>query len=61
MNNEPVEEAEFCQVCGRPVTDEVDRLTWVMDRRCDRISWTCSSCAANNIRAMEAKLEPEWW
>jgi hypothetical protein len=63
-----------CQVCGRrpeptgaepgtgqdagPVTE---LLSWVMDRRDGRTSWTCPACAASNIRALEAKLEPEWW
>jgi len=38
-----------------------DLLSWVMDRRDGRTSWTCPACAARNIRALEAKLEPEWW
>jgi hypothetical protein len=38
-----------------------DLLSWVMDRRDGRTSWTCPACASANIRALEAKLEPEWW
>jgi hypothetical protein len=60
-----------CQSCGRVAepsgadsgtgTAAPDLLSWVMDRRDGRISWTCPACAAAKIRALEAKLEPEWW
>jgi hypothetical protein len=57
LGGEPV---PACQVCGRPGTS-AELVRWMMDRRDGRISWTCPSCAAANIRALEAKLEPEWW
>jgi hypothetical protein len=53
-----------CQLCGResnPAEDGDAPLTWVMDRSGDRVSWTCPRCAVDNVRSMEAKLEPEWW
>ncbi|HJQ00871.1 MAG TPA: hypothetical protein VJ851_04675 [Jatrophihabitans sp.] len=53
-----------CQSCGRTADADSmphDLLSWVMDRRDGRTSWTCPDCAARNIRALEAKLEPEWW
>ncbi|HEX4726832.1 MAG TPA: hypothetical protein VH298_03485 [Jatrophihabitans sp.] len=56
-----------CQSCGRRPdsdgagTSSADLLSWVMDRRDGRTSWTCPACAGANIRALEAKLEPEWW
>jgi hypothetical protein len=55
--------AVSCQLCGRTADedDEVQRLSWVMDRRAGRASWTCPRCAAQNLRSLEAKLEPEWW
>ncbi len=49
-----------CQLCGR-VGSGADLLQWAMDRRAGRISWTCPSCAAANLRSLEAKLDPEWW
>lgn len=49
-----------CQVCGRPGSGG-ELLQWVMDRRADRVSWTCPRCAAVHLRALEAKLDPEWW
>jgi len=56
-----------CQSCGhRPDSagggaSSTELLSWVMDRQDGRTSWTCPACAAANIRALEAKLEPEWW
>ena len=62
-----------CQLCGRVAQHSTDessadesneadpRLSWVMDREGDRISWTCPSCAVENVRAMEAKLDAQWW
>ncbi|HET6209552.1 MAG TPA: hypothetical protein VFD94_04175 [Jatrophihabitans sp.] len=56
-----------CQACGRrPDPDGVgstqaELLSWAMDRRGGRTSWTCPACAATHLRALEAKLEPEWW
>jgi transcription elongation factor Elf1 len=51
-----------CQLCGRTAEAEVDaRLSWVMERDGARTSWTCPSCALENVRAMEAKLDAQWW
>ncbi len=55
------EPAATCQLCGRSQTEAADRLAWVTDRRDGRISWICPGCATENIRSLEAKLEPEWW
>lgn len=49
-----------CQLCGR-VGSSGDLMHWVLDRKASRLSWTCPSCAAANIRSLEAKLDPEWW
>jgi transcription elongation factor Elf1 len=58
-------EAEVsCQICGRRADAAVDGdppLTWVLDRQGEHTRWTCPRCAAEHLRAMEAKLEPEWW
>jgi len=56
-----VDQSVSCQVCGRAPTDDADRFSWVMDRRDGRVSWTCPHCATENIRSLEAKLDPEWW
>ncbi|HEX8080347.1 MAG TPA: hypothetical protein VF557_09070 [Jatrophihabitans sp.] len=52
-----------CQRCGRTAepAEGDPPLTWVLDTAGDRRSWTCPGCARDNVRAMEAKLEPDWW
>jgi hypothetical protein len=58
------EPAKACQLCGRtsdPATEGDPPLAWSMDRTGERVSWTCSSCAAQHVRSIEAKLAPEWW
>ena len=54
------ESGPSCQTCGHTGSG-AELLQWVMDRRAGKVSWTCPTCAATNIRALEAKLEPEWW
>ncbi|MFL6162748.1 MAG: hypothetical protein ACJ74U_11035 [Jatrophihabitantaceae bacterium] len=53
-------DAALCRACGRAGA-EAELMSWMMDRRAGGVSWTCPGCAAANIRALEAKLEPEWW
>ncbi|MDQ2838467.1 MAG: hypothetical protein M3Y42_16005 [Actinomycetota bacterium] len=57
-----VTDVVVCQLCGVGLAESGDPLlSWVMDRRDGRTSWTCPRCASSNLRALEAKLEPEWW
>lgn len=53
-----------CQVCGRiaeSATETEPPLDWVLDTDRGRRRWTCPSCARANVRAIEAKLDSEWW
>jgi hypothetical protein len=53
-----------CQVCGRsadPATEADPPLAWVLDTEDGRRRWTCPGCARDNVRAIEAKLDSEWW
>ncbi|MGX7679241.1 hypothetical protein ACSMXN_10125 [Jatrophihabitans sp. DSM 45814] len=62
-------EEVICQLCGIVAatargSEDVSAailLTWVMNRDSGRVRWTCPECAATNVRAIEAKLDPEWW
>jgi hypothetical protein len=51
-----------CQVCQlRSDLTVADAMTWVMDRDSTGTRWTCPQCAIRSVRAMEAKLDPQWW
>lgn len=53
--------ARVCSVCGRTPTDATDGLAWTFDASGGRESWVCSACSRDHVRAIEAKLEQEWW
>lgn len=63
MTHSPV----TCQLCRRTAdADEQPNVTWVLDRTrigpdASTDNWTCPDCAARHIRAMEARLDSEWW
>ncbi len=55
---------QVCATCGRvPRPDEqaTAALTWVHGVERDRPVWTCPECARANLRAIEGKLDSEWW
>ncbi len=49
-----------CTQCGAMA--ETAPLTWLLevDPQRGRV-WICDRCARTHLRAIEAKLEPEWW
>ena len=49
-----------CSVCG--ITVDGPPMTWMRetDPRRGHV-WVCDRCARANLRAIEAKLEQEWW
>lgn len=53
-----------CDLCGctpaEPLGDEVP-LTWVTSVENGRARTYCDACARENLRAIESKLDPEWW
>jgi len=55
-----------CAVCGRSVAaSDSELLSWSLARRRrgDQVveEWTCPACSRDNARAIEAKLDREWW
>jgi hypothetical protein len=54
-----------CAVCGRTAVTTGAALGWSLDRRRsgDQVieEWTCPVCSRENARAIEAKLDREWW
>jgi hypothetical protein len=53
-----------CAVCGRPASDPPP-MDWSLARRHrgEQVieEWTCPACSRDNARAIEAKLDREWW
>ena len=49
-----------CSLCGSTVS--APPLTWVYeaDRRRGDV-WVCDGCARTHLRAIEAKLDQQWW
>ncbi len=49
-----------CSQCG--ITADTPPLTWLLDRDGRRGAvWVCDRCARTHLRAIEAKLDQEWW
>lgn len=57
-----------CCLCGRvadPVRDGNPPVSWCVDmveaRGGRRARWVCPECTRAHVRAIEAKLESQWW
>jgi len=48
-----------CQLCGTPVPPVA--LTWMAERTRRGTVWTCPTCARTHLRAIESKLDQEYW
>jgi NAD-dependent SIR2 family protein deacetylase len=55
-----VSETVTCAFCGTQAP-EAEALTWTSAvERGRRVSY-CDSCSRTHLRAMESKLDSEWW
>jgi hypothetical protein len=50
-----------CDYCGRQEVDEALTLTWSTSVENGRKRVYCEDCSRQNLRAMESKLDPEFW
>jgi hypothetical protein len=57
MSTEPT----TCDFCGRVETDDAKTLTWTVAVENGRRRTFCDECSRANLRAMEGKLDSEWW
>jgi hypothetical protein len=50
-----------CSFCG--TTNETDEppLTWTSSVERGRLLWFCDTCSREHLRAMESKLDSDWW
>jgi hypothetical protein len=50
-----------CDLCGRTEDDDATTLTWSTAVENGRRRTFCESCSREHLRAMEGKLDSEWW
>jgi len=50
-----------CSFCGRQEPDEAKTLTWTTAVENGRRTAYCDECSRTNLRAMEGKLDSEFW
>ena len=50
-----------CDFCGRVAPDDDPPLTWTTAVERGRTRRYCDTCSREHLRAMESKLESEWW
>lgn len=49
-----------CDFCGRQA-EQAETLSWVTSEERGRQLLYCDTCARANLRAIEGKLDQEWW
>ena len=50
-----------CDFCGKQESDEAATLTWTVAVENGRRRTFCDTCSRAHLRAMEGKLDSEWW
>lgn len=55
------DQPRVCDYCGRTESDPLVLLTWTTAVERGRVKWFCEVCSREHLRAMEGKLDSEWW
>ncbi|HET6151334.1 MAG TPA: hypothetical protein VFE15_00160 [Marmoricola sp.] len=50
-----------CAFCGVAATEAPPPLTWTSATERGRLQWYCDQCSREHLRAIEGKLDSEWW
>jgi transposase-like protein len=50
-----------CSFCGTVVESDDAPLTWTSAVENGKQRWFCDDCSRQHLRAMESKLDSEWW
>jgi hypothetical protein len=50
-----------CAFCGTVAESEAPPLTWTSATERGAVQWYCDDCSRTHLRAMESKLDSEWW
>jgi hypothetical protein len=53
--------ARTCDHCGKTEDDPARQLTWSSAVERGQQKWFCDECSRRHLRAMEGKLDSEWW
>jgi hypothetical protein len=50
-----------CDFCGTVSETDDPPLTWTTSVELGRTKYFCDRCSREHLRAMESKLDSEWW
>lgn len=50
-----------CAFCGLLSDTEIPPLTWTSAVEQGQTKWFCDTCSRKHLRAMESKLDSQWW
>lgn len=50
-----------CDLCGTTADGGQPPLTWTSALENGRWRYFCERCSRENLRAIESKLDSEWW
>lgn len=50
-----------CSFCGTQATEGADTLTWTTAVEAGRTKRFCDECSRTHLRAMEGKLDSDYW
>jgi hypothetical protein len=50
-----------CHHCGASAAGDQPPLTWTSAVENGRTRYFCDRCSRDNLRAIEGKLDSEWW
>jgi len=51
----------MCSLCGTTAPGAETPLTWTTSVENDRTRVFCEKCSREHLRAIESKLDSEWW
>ena len=50
-----------CDFCGATAPGDQPPLTWTTSVENGRQKYFCETCSREHLRAIESKLDSEWW
>ena len=50
-----------CSMCSKETETGTPPLTWMSSVENGRPRWFCDTCSRTHLRAIEGKLDSDWW